>query len=259
VRDEDLARYKDIAPDLNTARFFGMLANLDDNVGRLLARLKEWGIEQQTLVVFMNDNGGTAGVKVFNAGMRGAKGQPFLGGTRASSFWRWPGTLPPAEVKRLAAHIDFFPTIAEIAGAKLPEKAKQQIEGRSLTPLLENPAAAWAPRTLFTHLGRWPKDASPETGKYANCSVRTPDYHLVCVGPKRADAQPNQPRWMLFDLRSDYGEQNDIAAENPQIVGEMQDAYEAWWKSVVPMMVNEKAPLAAENPFWTLHRKQFGN
>jgi arylsulfatase len=254
VKDEDLARYKDKTDDLQVAKFFGMLANADDNIGKLLGKLKEWGIEKDTLVVFMNDNGGTAGCKVFNAGMRGTKGTPFLGGTRASSFWRWPGTLKPSDCDRLAGHIDFFPTIAEIAGATLPEKAKTQIEGKSLVPLLENQAVTqWPSRTLFTHVGRWAKGVSPETGKYVNCSVRTQDYQLVSVSKK------NQKEWMLFDLRNDHNEEHDIAAANPKIVAEMQDAYERWWESVVPMMVNEKTPLAAENPFWTLYRKQFGS
>ena len=64
---------------------------------------------------------------------------------------------------------------------------------------------------------------------------------------------------MLFDLHTDYGEQHDIAAQNPQVVAEMNGAFEKWWASVLPMMVNEKVPLAAENPFWTLYRKQFGS
>ncbi len=254
VREEDLALYKDKVKDLNAAKFFGMLSNADDNIGKLLAKIKEWGIENDTLVVFMNDNGGTAGCDVFNAGMRGHKGTPFLGGTRASSFWRWPGTLKPADVTSLAAHIDFFPTIAEIAGATLPDKAKKQIDGRSLVPLLEKPDTVWPSRFLFTHVGRWDKGASPETGKYANCSVRTRDYHLVSLGKKN-----NTPTWMLFDLRADYGEQHDIAAQNPDVVGEMQGAFEEWWKSAVPMMVNENAPLAPENPFVTLYKKQFGD
>lgn len=252
VRDEDLARYKDKVADANAARFFGMLANADDNIGKLLAKLTEWGIERETLVIFMNDNGGTAGCKVFNAGMRGQKGTPFLGGTRAASFWRWPGTLKPADVSKLAAHIDFLPTLAEIAGAKLDEKITRQVEGRSLVPLLENPSAPWASRTLFTHVGRWEKDAPPATEKFANCSVRTVEYHLVCTSRR------NQPEWMLFDLRNDPGEQHDIAAAHPEIVGEMAGAYDEWWNSVLPMMVNETAPLAAENPFWTLYKKQFG-
>ena len=116
VRPEDEARYKDKVKQANVAKFFGMVANIDDNVGRLLAKLAEWGLEKDTLVVFMNDNGGTAGVPVHNAGMRGQKGTPWLGGTRASSFWRWPGTLAPADCDRLTAHIDFFPTLSELAG-----------------------------------------------------------------------------------------------------------------------------------------------
>jgi arylsulfatase len=253
VRDEDLARYQGKVADLNTAKFFGMLANADDNIGRLLAKLAEWGLERDTLVVFMNDNGGTGGVRVFNAGMRGQKGTPFLGGTRASSFWRWPGTLRPADVSALSAHLDFFPTIAEIAGVKLDARARGQIEGRSLVPLLENPAAAWPARTLFTHVGRWAKDAPPATGKYVNCSVRTPEYHLVSI------SKENKPDWMLFDLRADYGEKTDLAAQRPEVVAELQRSYEAWWESAIPLMVNENAPLAPENPFWALYRKQFGS
>jgi len=252
VRDEDLARYKDKVEDLNTAKFFGMLANVDDNIGRLLAKLSEWGIEKNTLVIFMNDNGGTVGCKVFNAGMRGTKGTPFLGGTRASSFWRWPGMLKPADAKQLTSHIDFLPTLAEIAGVPSDAKIAAQIEGRSLVPLLENPASEWPARSLFTHVGRWEKDSSPETGKYINCSVRTKDFHLVNTSRK------NKPEWMLFDLRSDFGETNDVAALNGAVFEEMKDAYEKWWRAVVPMMVNETTPLAAENPFWTLYRKQFG-
>jgi arylsulfatase len=252
VRDEDLARYQDKVSDLNAAKFFGMLANLDDNVGKLLGKLTEWGIEKDTLIVFMNDNGGTAGCKVFNDGMRGTKGTPFMGGTRASSFWRWTGAIAPAAVSKLTAHIDFLPTLAEIAGAKLDSKASQQVEGRSLVPLLENPASEWPERTLFTHVGRWNKDASPETGKYANCSVRTPQYHLVSI------SKQNKPEWMLFDVQKDHAEQQDIAAANPEIVTRLQASYEKWWPEVVPMMVNEGAPLLAENPYWTLYRKQFG-
>ena len=254
VRDEDLARYRDKVNDLNAAKFFGMLANIDDNIGRLLDMLKDWGIERDTLLIFMNDNGGTMGCDVYNAGMRGTKGTPFLGGTRASSFWRWPGTLKPAECKALTAHIDFFPTLAAIAGAKLDEKAQKQIEGRSLVPLLENPATEWPARTLFTHVGRWEKGVSPETHKYLNCSVRTPDYHLVSTGKKNG-----QPTWMLFDVRTDYGEQHDIAEANPQVVAAMQASYEAWWRSAVPLMVNENVPTPAEAPYWSLYKQQYGS
>src|SRR6185312_5640111 len=95
-------------------------------------------------------------------------------------LWRWPGTLKPADVDRLTGHIDFFPTLAELAGAKLSDGVKAQVEGRSLVPLLKEPKAEWPDRFLFTHTGRWPKGAKVADYKYARCSVRSPRWHMVC-------------------------------------------------------------------------------
>jgi arylsulfatase len=252
VRPEDEKRYTDRVKDPNTAKFFGMIANIDDNVGRLLDKLKEWGLERDTLVIFMNDNGGTAGVSVYNAGMRGQKNTPWLGGTRASSFWRWPGTLKPGDVSRLAAHLDFFPTVAELAGAKLDDKVRSQEEGRSLAPLLRDPKAAWPDRILFTHIGRWPKGAKPKEYKYAHCSVRSPRWHLVC------DTKDASKLWQLFDVKADPGEKTDVAARNPEVVKELDAAYDKWWDSVQPGLVNEDAVGPKINPFKELYEKQFG-
>jgi arylsulfatase len=252
VRPEDEKRYADKVKDPNAAKFFGMIANIDDNVGRLLDKLKEWDLERDTLVIFMNDNGGTAGVKVYNAGMRGEKVTPWLGGTRAASFWRWPGTLKPGDVDRLAGHIDFFPTVAEIAGAKLSDEVKAQVEGRSLAPLLRDPKADWPERILFTHVGRWPKGAKPDDYKYAQCSVRSPRWHLVSV------AKDGSKQWQLFDVKVDPGEKTDVAAENPEVVKELDAAYDKWWVAVLPGMVNEDAVGPKVNPFKELYEKQFG-
>src|SRR5918999_1362218 len=112
--------YKGLNLDENTQKYFGMCTNIDDNVGKLLSRLNNWGIEKNTLLIFMTDNGGTGGVRVFNDGMRGAKGTPYRGGTRVPAFFRWPGTLQPGDRKNLAAHVDIFPTLAELAGASIP-------------------------------------------------------------------------------------------------------------------------------------------
>ncbi len=252
VRPEDEARYAGKTPDANTAKYFGMCANVDDNVGKMLAWLKERGLEENTLVIYMNDNGGTGGVRVFNAGMRGQKGTAWLGGTRAASFWRWPGTLKPADCGALAAHIDFFPTIAEIAGAKLSADVKKQVEGRSLVPLLENPSAPWEDRILFTHLGRWPKFADPNTAKFKMCSVRSPQWHLV--SPDGGE----EPKWQLFDMKADYGEKTDVAAQHPDVVKQLAGAYDKFWTDVQPMLVNEKVVGPKYNPFKELYWKQFG-
>lgn len=72
------------------------------------------------MLIFMTDNGGTAGVRDFNAGMRGSKNTPYQGGTRVPAFWRWPGQFKPGDVDKLTARYDFFPTFAELAGAAIP-------------------------------------------------------------------------------------------------------------------------------------------
>jgi arylsulfatase len=252
VRPEDEARYAGTAPNEMSRKFFGMVANIDDNIGILLAKLDDWGLTKNTLIVFMNDNGGTGGVGVFNAGMRAQKGTPWLGGTRAASFWRWPGRLAPADVGALAAHIDYFPTIAEIAGAKLDAKVRAQVEGRSLVPLLTDPSAPWAERTLFTHVGRWPRFSNPDDAKFTNCSVRTPRWHLVSV---KGDTKP---AWELYDVSADIGEKHNVIADHPEVVAQLGAEYDAWWPAARAGMINENVIGPKYNPFAELYWKQFG-
>jgi arylsulfatase A-like enzyme len=249
------AMYPDQPPDV--AKFFGMITNIDDNVGRLLGRLKERGIENDTLVIFMNDNGGTVGVKVFNAGMRAGKVTPYRGGTRGMAFFRWPGAIKPGDVKATAAHIDLFPTLASLAGAKPPEGIR--LDGRSLLPLLENPNAAWPERWLFTHVGRWPFGKARDS-KYAGCSIRHGDYHLVSPTPPPNGPPRPGPKWELYDLKNDPGERTNLAAVKPEVLHAMTAAYERWWDETLPCLDNEDAhqTAPAENPFKTLYRKQFG-
>lgn len=246
VRPEDEARYQGKVPD-DTAKFFGMIANIDDNIGRLLAKLEEWNLDDTTLIVFMNDNGTAGGRKVFNAGMRGAKGSVSQGGTRAASFWRWPGTLKPADVSVLTAHIDVFPTLAELAGASLSDELRQQVEGRSLVPLFANPHAEWPDRTLVTHGGRWPQGEPPI--KSRSWRIRNSRYCLI-----------SRDNLQLFDLQADPRESRDIAGEHPEIVRELSAAYDTWWEEVVPCLVNEDAwkTAPAVNPFREQYEKQFG-
>ena len=253
VRPEDEARYAGKVANTNAARFFGMIANIDDNVGRLLGKLAEWGIERDTLVIFMNDNGTDGGVLAgYNAGMRGKKGTPWIGGTRAASFWRWPGRIVPGDAMALSAHIDFFPTLVELAGAKLSRKVRRQVQGRSLVPLLEYPSAPMPDRVLITHVGRWPKGGLREDWKYKACSVRNTRWHLVSPDGGR------EPRWQLFDVQMDPGEKNDVATVNLEVVASLAKDFEDWWKEIQPLQVNEDAAGPRINPFKELYWKQFG-
>jgi len=248
------AMYPDQPPDV--AKFFGMVTNIDENVGRLLGRLKMWGIERDTLVIFMNDNGGTVGVKVFNAGMRGQKVTPYRGGTRGMAFFRWPGIITPGDRTATAAHLDLFPTLAGLAGAGIPNGVT--LDGRSLLPVLENPNAPWAERWLFTHVGRWPLGEAAG-GKFAGCAIRHGRYRLVSPAP--AAKGPPRPglKWELFDIEADPGECHDLAAAKQEVVSEMAAAYDRWWTEMQPSLVNEGAYKTApkENPFRELYRRQF--
>ncbi len=265
AKPEDRALYEGKVESEEVANFFGMIHNIDQNIGRLLDRLDELGLTQNTLVVLMNDNGGTAGTKVFNAGMRGAKGGPWLGGTRAMSFWRWPGHFNPADCSALTAHVDVFRTWAALAGASLTPEAETQAEGRNLLPLLMNPNASWPDRTLFTHLGRWPKGTDANLAKTRNASVRTSQYHLVSEarrpgakkGPK-ADG-PSSAAWQLFDVKADPGEQQDLAVQHPEIVSDLVGRYDAWWDSLQGQVsLHEQAKGPRLNPFAELYWQQFG-
>jgi arylsulfatase len=247
--------YAGKVPD-EVATFYGMIANIDENVGQLMAKLKAWGIDQNTLVVLMNDNGGHApACKIYNAGMRGSKATAWEGGTRAASFWRWPGTLKPTSVGQLTSIIDLFPTFTELAGVTLDAKLTAQVEGRSLVPLLRNPQAPWADRNLVAHVGRWggmKPGAPPE--KYGTgvgqCSIRDSRYSFV----------RGKNEWELFDLKADPGQTKNVADQQPEVVKRLSADYDRWWRDVQPYLVNEDAYKTAPkvNPFKEEYWKQFG-
>jgi len=241
-----------IKPDqrADIARFYGMIENIDTNMGRLLGKLDEWGMADDTVVVFTTDNGSATGAPVFNAGMRGMKGTPYRGGTRTPSYWRWPGTLPAGvDVPAVTAHIDVLPTLCELAGAAIPAKVATTVEGRSLVPLLRDPTAAWPDRPLFTHLGRWDK-GQVAGNAYRQCRVREGKWSLVNV--------KNTPNtWELYDVAADPGETNDLAKTHPDHVARLAAEYDRWWKSVQPDLVNENIDGPAENPFKVAYERQF--
>ena len=237
-----------VKPD--EAKFFGMIVNIDDNVGRLMQKLTEWKLDENTLVIFMTDNGGTAGVNLFNAGMRGAKVTPWEGGTHVPSFWRWKGKLQPGDVDALTAHIDVFPTLVEVSGATISDDAAKMLEGRSLMPLFKDAKAEWPDRVLFTHVGRWERGQAA-AAKYRNCSLRNSRYQLVSL------SKTSEPAWQLFDLHSDPAEKIDVIGEVPAVAKELEAKYDAWWNSLQGDLVNENAVGPKVNPFKERYWRQF--
>jgi arylsulfatase len=249
-------RYTNSITNLNVARFFGMIANIDDNFGRLLAKLHDWNLETNTLVIFMTDNGGTAGVPVFNAGMRGSKVTPYLGGIRVPSFWRWPaGFTGNLDCDKLTAHVDVLPTLAEIAGVKMSDELRKQVEGRSLLPLLKNPNTKWPERTLITHVGRWEHGTAAQA-KYRHASIRNERFQLVSSPKAKEDSK--HPHWELFDLHADRAEKTNVLQKFPAVARDLEMAYDHWWNNVQPLLVNENVPAPTANPIKALYWKQFG-
>ncbi|MCB1080177.1 MAG: sulfatase-like hydrolase/transferase, partial [Verrucomicrobiae bacterium] len=121
VPDKYYERFEKQGLDPNVAAFWGMCENIDDNVGRLLGELHRLKLAENTIVLFLTDNGGTAGVKLFNAGMRGGKTSVHEGGSRVPLFVRWPARLrTPRTVTQLASHIDILPTLMDLCGVERP-------------------------------------------------------------------------------------------------------------------------------------------
>lgn len=234
--DEYKARFLEAGYNESTAGRYGMIENIDDNFGMLMDYLGKWQALENTLVIFMTDNGMSMrpitkngkNVEKFNAGMRGAKNSPWEGGTHVPAFWYWKGVLGEGvDIPALTAHIDLYRTFSELAGAELPDQT-QEMDGRSLLPLLEDPLADWSDRQLFVHCGRW-KDGEREDSKYAKCAVRTEQWRFV-----------NNEE--LHNIPEDPGETVNVAELNPEVVQDLRASYDQWWSSVLPLMVNEGLP-----------------
>jgi arylsulfatase A-like enzyme len=230
------------------AKFYGMIENVDANFGKLLAKLDERGVAESTLVIYIgSDNGGSApACKIFNAGMRGSKAMPYQGGTRVPCFFRWPAGGIPAGVEcdALTAHIDLFSTLSAIAGAAQSDEVRKQVEGRNLLPLLKNPKAEWAERTLVHHVGRWQRGKSADA-KYKNCAIQNSRFTLV-------------NNLELYDLKTDPGETTNVITAHPDVVADLRASYESWWADVQPLLVNETAIGPKINPFKAMYWRKFG-
>lgn len=277
--EKNAKRFTDLGFEAKTAGFYGMIENIDENIGRLLAKLKEWKLMDNTLIIFMSDNGMTGGgsgrpgtvlgtdkngspMSFYNAGMKGQKGSADEGGCRVPFFVRWDGKIAPnRQVNRIAAHIDILPTLADLAGAKFPEK---QVEGRSLLPLIENPAAKWEDRFLFTHKGRWKTGEEPNDYQWTNFAVRNQRYRFVGGGTAKSVSERQRKNGVsggdsLYDMEKDPGQKINIIDQHPDVVKKMRAAYAQFWKETRPLMINENVPMSPTQPFHVWYAEQMKN
>jgi arylsulfatase A-like enzyme len=217
VPDEFRQPYHQREP--NVASYYGMIANIDHNMGRLETMLKETGLQENTILIFMSDNGGTIGVPLYNAGMRGTKVQLWEGGHRVPCYVRWPaGDLgKPRDVGQLTHCQDWLPTLIELCG--LPNKANVSFDGVSLSGLLRGKIESLADRMLVVQFSR------------------------MNVGrPQKGDAAVMWNRWRLlrgtelYDLRSDLAQEHNVIDRHAEVAAKMQAHYDKWWQRIEPSL-----------------------
>ena len=243
-------RFLDEGYDQKTAARYGMIENIDDNFGLLMQKLSEWGALENTLIIFTTDNGmdmrpitkNGQRLKPFNAGMKGSKNSAYEGGTHVPAFWYWKGhTSEALDIDVLTTHLDLYPTFVELTGVKLP-KEMQPLDGRSLLPLLNNPESPWPDRELFIHRGRWKADQR-SADQYKNFAVRSERWRFV------NDTE-------LYDIDEDPEETVNLATAHPEVVSHLRKAFEQWWNSALPLMINEGLPEAHAHPLQIRYTQQ---
>lgn len=286
--EEFIAPFRD-SVDERRATYLAEVANLDYNLGLLLDFLEEKKLDENTILIFMNDNGETMGLDLYNADMRGCKCTIWHGGSRAMSFWRWPGKWQPHKADNLTAHLDVLPTLCELAGAEIPKDLQPKLDGFSLTPILEakEPVSWHDDRLLFQHVARWPAGMAAEH-KYSMCGVRQGQYLLLrsrpcddnpacleqlsqCTFLRATEAGGTaetytdnnaqfhwgvSPKvgWALYDTKNDPGCQKDLSAEKKELVSSLSTSYDNWWDEVYPEMIRLGGDVGKFRPVGTYIR-----
>ena len=210
------------------AEFYGMIANLDHNIGLLRKKLNELGIAENTIFIFTTDNGTAKGngghggdvdgYRGFNAGMRGQKSTIFEGGHRVPFFIHWPdgGLMGGQDRKNLTAHLDVLPTLAELCGLKI--ETKQKLDGKSFANYLGDPLTKPHREHLVIQMHGGARFVKKESPWFMSC-VLEGDWRLL-EGEK------------LYDVSNDLMQRQDIANKHPQVVARLRGLYEKFWKSV---------------------------
>ena len=239
VAERYRALYDDIDVPEQMKIFWGMITNIDDNLGVFLDRLERWGLMENTILVFMGDNGTQSGPNWWppaqrpdeevwsdwlNAGMRGNKASQYDGGHRVFGFVHFPpaGLTGGRVVRQITAHIDILPTLLELAEIDVPEGL--ELDGVSLVPLLSGNDAEWPERTLFLQNQRVLHPV-----KWRMTSVMTDRWRLV-------------DNTELYDMRADPGQRNNVIEDYPGVVAELRQAYDEWWDDI-SLRFDETTPL----------------
>ncbi len=199
------------------AVYAGMVQSADESVGRVLRKLDELGLEQNTIVIFMSDNGGLSTVAregpTCNLPLRAGKGWLYEGGIREPMIVKWPGVTTAGSVcDETVISTDFYPTMLEMAG--LPSKSEQHMDGLSLVPLLRR-SGSLNRKAVYWHYPHYHGSGNRPSG-----AVRAGDYKLI--------EWYEDERVELYNLREDISEQKDLAASMPDKAAELRRMLHAW-------------------------------
>ncbi len=212
----------------NIAAVCGMINNFDENFGRLTAKLSSLGLRENTLVIFLSDDGN---VRVNKVDFRGhGYATPYEGSIRVPCFIQWPGHLPgKLKVDQIANHIDILPTLLDAAGADTPDNLT--IDGVSLIPLLEGKGKDWADRMIFLQCERGMK-----VHRYKNCAVISERFKLIgypnTFEERELVTSRQNPVLELYDISSDPGETTNLADRHPDMLKKLRAAYDNWFEDV---------------------------
>ncbi|MBI2478702.1 MAG: sulfatase [Planctomycetia bacterium] len=203
--DKYMQRFSHIE-DIHRRIFAAMLANLDDSVGEVLDKVREKQLEEKTLIFFLSDNGGpTRELTSSNLPLRGEKGQMYEGGLRVPFMVQWKGRIPAGRIfDKPVVSVDMFATAARLSGAKLPKS----LDGVDLMPYLTDQQSSAPHETFYWRQG-------------SKTALRHGDWKLVHMGRNLS-----QPKWELYNIAHDISEQNDLAAEMPARVTELDEIWQ---------------------------------
>ena len=208
-----------------TAAVYAMIENIDENVGKLMTHLQKEGLMENTLLMFMVDNGPNG--NRYTGPFRGMKSHVLEGGIRSPFFAHWPGRLKAETQSDVpVAHYDVMPTLLDVAGVDVPASLK--LDGKSFLPLLEGKEVNWSARNLYiqSHRGDQPM-------KFHQFAAIGPRYKLLRnSGFGKMQLDENPAPIQLFDIINDPGEKLDLADSLPKIAAEMSQAYEDWFEDV---------------------------
>ena len=200
--------------------YAAMVESMDRQVGRVLDKLEELGLDDNTVVCFMSDNGGLStdeGMPTSNLPLRAGKGWLYEGGIREPFIIKWPGAPGAGSAcSEPVISTDFYPTLLEIAG--LPMRPEQHLDGKSLVPMLKGEGSLQR-EALFWHYPHYSNQ-----GGFPGGAVRQGDFKLL--------ERFEDGKVQLYNLRDDIGEQNDLAGSMPEKVEELRKLLHDWYKSV---------------------------